>query len=135
MAAESLVKSKLDASVDLANSLLKQGSPLLAAFWDYDNDLERWTLVLVPKSRSDERRLIEQASTLLIEQPYRVVFSLSDPIVDSHQIDRARALGAYIRFEPYVGRRIDTTFTDGEYFDSVVPVYFSPELMTRLSVA
>jgi hypothetical protein len=135
MAAESLVKSKLDASVDLANSLLKQGSPLLSAFWDYDNDLERWTLVLVPKSRSDERRLIEQASTLLIEQPYRGVFSLSDPTVDGNQIDRARALGAYIRFEPYVGRRIDTTFTDGEYFESVVPVYFSPELMTRLSVA
>jgi hypothetical protein len=135
MAAESLVKSKLDASVDLANRLLKQGSPLLAAFWDYDNDLERWTLVLVPKSRSDERRLIDQASTLLIEQPYRVVFSLSDPTVDSHQIDRARALGAYIRLEPYIGRRIDTTFTGGEYFESVVPVYLAPELMTRLHVA
>jgi hypothetical protein len=135
MAAESLVDRKFDASVDLAKKLLDQEAPLLAAFWDYDSDWERWKLVLVPKSSSDERRLVEQASTLLIEQPYRVAFSLSDPTVDSHQIERPRALGAYIRIEPYVGRRFDTTFTGRQYFESVVPVYLAPELMTHFHVA
>jgi hypothetical protein len=135
MAAESLVDSKFDASVGLADTLLDVGAPLLAAFWDYDSDWERWKLVLVPKEVSDERRLVDQASDLLIQPPYRHVFSLSDPVVDSRQIDRARALGAYIRNEPFVGRRMDTTFTGHQYFESVIPVYLAPELMTHLSHA
>ena len=135
MVAESLVERKFEASLNLTSKLLDMGSPLLAAFWDYDSDFERWTLALVPNSPSDQRRLIEQASTLLIEQPYRAVFSLSDPSIDSHQINRARALGAYIRYEPYIGRRMDTTFTSNEYFESVIPVYLAPELMTHLSPA
>ena len=135
MAAESLVDSKLEASKQLTSALAKDGAPLLAAFWDFHEEVDRWTLVLVPTSPDDERRLVEQATDLLVEPPYRSVFSLSDPAVDSHQIDRARALGAYIRYEPYIGRRIDTTFTDGQFFESVIPVYFKPELMTRLPVA
>jgi hypothetical protein len=72
---------------------------------------------------------------LLVEAPYSSAFSLSDPAVDARQVERARALGAYIRVKPYVGRRIDTTFTGGQYFESVVPVYLASELMTHLRVA
>lgn len=135
MAAESLVESKLEASKRLANTLIRLGAPLLAAYWDFSEDIDRWTLILVPTSSNEERSLIEHASTLLVEAPYRSVFSLSDPSVDSHQIERARALGAYIRVEPYVGRRIDTTFTGGQYFESVVPVYLAANLLSHLSVA
>ncbi len=132
MAKESLVDRKFDASTNLAKELAARHAPLLAAFWDYDNDWDRWKLVLVPRSLSEERRLVDIASNLLIEPPYRSVFSMSDPVVD-FQIDRARALGDYIRIEPYVGRRFDTTFTSGQYFESVIPVYLAPELMTHLS--
>ena len=135
MAAESLVESKLETSKRLANTLIRLGAPLLAAYWDFSEDIDRWTLMLVPTSSNEERSLIEHASTLLVEAPYRSVFSLSDPSVDSHQIERARALGAYIRVEPYVGRRIDTTFTGGQYFESVVPVYLAANLLSHLSVA
>ena len=135
MAAESLVESKLEASKRLANTLIRLGAPLLAAYWDFSEDIDRWTLMLVPTSSNEERSLIEHASTLLVEAPYRSVLSLSDPSVDSHQIERARALGAYIRVEPYVGRRIDTTFTGGQYFESVVPVYLAANLLSHLSVA
>ena len=135
MAAESLVESKLEASKRLANTLIRLGAPLLAAYWDFSEDIDRWTLMLVPTSSNEERSLIEHASTWLVEAPYRSVFSLSDPSVDSHQIERARALGAYIRVEPYVGRRIDTTFTGGQYFESVVPVYLAANLLSHLSVA
>jgi hypothetical protein len=135
MAAESLVDSKLESSKQLAKELIKRGAPLLAAYWEFREEVDRWTLMLVPTSPEDERRLIKEATSLLVEPPYRSAFSISDPAIDSHQIDRARALGAYIRIQPYVGRRIDTTFTGGQYFESVVPVYFKPELLTRLAVA
>jgi hypothetical protein len=135
MATESLTDSKLEGSKQLARELIGQGAPLLAAYWEFREEVDRWTLVLVPTSPDEERRLIKEATTRLVEAPYRSVFSLSDPAVDSRQIDRARALGAYIRVEPYIGRRIDTTFTGGQYFESVVPVYLAPELMTHLRVA
>lgn len=135
MAAESLMESKIEASEHLAQKLIEQGSPLLAAYWEFRDEVDRWTLVLVPNSPQEERRLIKEGTTLLVEPPYRSVFSLSDPQIDGRQIERARALGAYIRVEPYVGRRIDTTFTGGQYFESVVPVYLAPELMTHLRVA
>ena len=51
------------------------------------------------------------------------------------KLERARALGSYIRIDPYIGRRIDTTFTGGQYFESVIPVYLAPELMPHLRVA
>ena len=135
MVADALVDRKVEASERLANELVVRGSPLLAAYWDFREDAGQWTLVLVPTSSKEEQSLIEQASNLLVEQPYRSVFSLSDPAVDSGQIERARALGAYIRIQPYIGRRIDTTFTGGQYFESVIPVYFAPGLVTHLSVA
>lgn len=135
MAAESLVESKLDASKKLVADLVKRRAPLLAAFWDFREEVDRWTLVLVPTSPNEDRGLIDLATDLLVEKPYRFIFSLSDPEVDSHQISRARALGAYIRVKPYEGRRIDTTFTGGEYFESVVLLYFAPELMKHVRVA
>lgn len=135
MAAESIVESKLDASKQLAKRLIEQGVALLAAYWEFHEELDRWTLVLVPASPSDEMSLIKAATDLLIEPPYRSIFSISEPTVDSRQIKRARALGAYIRVKPFVGRRIDNTFTGGEFFESVVPVYLAPELMTHLHVA
>jgi hypothetical protein len=135
MAAESLTEAKLEASKQLARQLIERGAPLFAAYWEFREEVDRWTLVLVPASPNDERRLIGEATKLLIEPPYRSVFSLSDPAVDSRQIERAKALGAYIRVEPYIGRRIDTTFTGGQYFESVVPIYLAPELMTHLRVA
>jgi hypothetical protein len=91
--------------------------------------------MLVPTSPEQERRLIKEATALLVEPPYRSAFSLSDPAVDSHQIDRAKALGAYIRVQPYPGRRFDKTFTGRQYFESVILVYFRPELLTHLAVA
>jgi hypothetical protein len=135
MAAESLMESKLEASKQLAKQLVEQGAPLFAAYWEFSEEVDRWTLVLVPTSPDEERHLIKEATARLVESPYRSVFSLSDPAIDSRQIERARALGAYIRVEPYIGRRIDTTFTGGQYFESVVPVYLAPELMTHLRVA
>jgi hypothetical protein len=135
MAAESLVESKFRASTQLVSQLVDGGAPLVAAFWDFHEDVDRWSLVLVPTSPDQEPTLAKKATNLLVEPPYRSVFSLSDPTVDSRQIERARALAANIRYEPYIGRRIDTTFTDGQFFESVIPVYFKPELMTHLQVA
>jgi hypothetical protein len=135
MAAESLVESKLEYSKQLAGELIKRGAPLLAAYWEFREEVDRWTLMLVPTSPEQERRLIKEATALLVEPPYRSAFSLSDPAVDSHQIDRAKALGAYIRVQPYPGRRFDKTFTGRQYFESVILVYFRPELLTHLAVA
>lgn len=135
MVTETLGDRKIEASERLARELVDRGSPMLAAYWEFREDDGRWTLMLVPKSPKEERQLIREATALLVEDPYRSIFSISDSAIDSLQIERARALGAYIRVEPYVGRRIDKTFTGRQYFESVVPVYFSPELMTHLHVA
>ena len=135
MAAESIVSSKFEASRLLAERLLAHRAPLLAAYWEFREERDRWSLVLVPASPSDERLLIKQATDLLVKPPFRSAFSISEPSVDSLQIKRARALGDYIRVEPFVGRRIDNTFTGGEFFESIVPVYLAPELMTHLHVA
>ena len=89
----------------------------------------------MPASSSDEMLLVKETADLLVEPPFRSIFSISEPSVDSRQIKRAEALGAYIRVEPFVGRRIDDTITSGEYFESVVPVYLDPKLMTHLHVA
>ena len=135
MAAEAIAGRKLDDSRQLAERLIEHGAPLLAAYWEFREELDRWRLVLVPASPSDEMLLIKQATDLLVEEPFRSAFSISEPSVDSRQIRRARALGSYIRVAPFVGRRIDDTFTDGEYFESVVPIYLDPKLMTHLHVA
>jgi hypothetical protein len=135
MVADTPGELKVKASERLTKELIRRGSPLLAAYWEYREEEGRWTLMLVPNSPEEERRMIKEATALLVEAPYRSAFSLSDPAVDARQIERARALGTYIRVKPYVGRRIDTTFTGGQYFESVVPVYLAPELMTHLRVA
>lgn len=135
MAAETLLEAKFEASRQLATQLIEQGAPLLAAYWDFNDEAERWALVLVPISPSEERRLIKQATELLSNAPYRPAFSIFDLLIDGRQIERARALGAYIRVKPYIGRRIDTTFTGRQYFESVIPVYLPPELLTHLRVA
>lgn len=135
MAPGAIAGLKLDASNQLAKRLIERGAPLLAAYWEFREELDRWTLVLVPDSPSDEMSLIKEATDLLVKPPFRSFFSISEPSVDSRQIKRARALGAYIRVEPFVGRRIDDTFTGGEFFESVVPIYLAPKLMTHLHVA
>lgn len=135
MVTEALGDPKIDASEELARELIRRGSPLLAAYWEFREELGGWRLVLVPTAAEEERRLIKEATDLLVEAPYRSTLSLFDSAIDSRQIDRARALGAYIRTEPYIGRRFDTTFTGRQYFESVVPVYLAPELMTHLHVA
>jgi hypothetical protein len=135
MVTEALDDRKIEASDRLAKELIAQKSPLLAAYWEFREEAGQWTLVLIPSSSEQELRLINEASALLVELPYRSVFSLFDSLIDSRQIERARALGDYIRLEPYIGQRIDTTFTGGQYFESVVPIYLAPELMTHLHVA
>ena len=135
MVTEALGDRKIDASEELAQELIRRASPLLAAYWEFREELGGWRLVLVPTAAGEERRLIKDATDLLVEAPYRSTLSIFDSAIDSRQIDRARALGAYIRTEPYIGRRFDTTFTGGQYFESVVPVYLASELMTHLHVA
>lgn len=135
MVAESPIETKLEISIELAQRLIGQSARLLAAYWEFQEEADCWKLVLVPSSHNEEQHLIKQATELLIEPPYRSAFSLSDVAVDSRQLGRAQALGAYIRVRPYVGRRIDTTFTGGQYFESVVPVYLAPQLLTHLQVA
>ena len=63
MAAESLTESKLEGSKQLAQELIEQGAPLLAAYWEYREEVGRWTLVLVPTSPDEERSLIKQATS------------------------------------------------------------------------
>lgn len=135
MVTGSPIEAKLEVSIELAQRLVGQAAPLLAAYWEFREDADHWRFVLVPSSENEEQRLIKQATELLIESPYRSAFSLSDVAVDSRQIGRAQALGAYIRVKPYVGRRIDTTFTGGQYFESVVPIYLAQQLLTHVQVA
>ena len=135
MADEFPIDRKVESSRLLANALVERGLPLLAAYWEFLEDRDRWALYLVPYSSNDERKLLDGASGLLVEMPYRSMFSLSDPIIDSHQIERARALASYLRDAPDLGRPVETTFTGGHYFERVVPIYFSPELMPHLRVA
>jgi hypothetical protein len=85
----------------------------------------------VPTAAEEERRLIKEATDLLVEIPYRSTLSLFDAAIDSRQIDRARALAAYIRLQPYSGQRFDKTFTGRQYFESAIPIYFKPELLTQ----
>lgn len=135
MADSSLVESKLAASKELVQKILDAKLPLAAAYWERREEHGGWILLLVPTSVRDELDMIDKVSSLLIEKRFRSTFSLSDVFVDSHKIERARALGAYIRAESYAGQQIDTTFTGGHYFESVVPLYFAPALLPHLRVA
>ena len=135
MVDQSLVDRKLRASFDLAARLAEGGAPLLAAYWEWREETGRWELFLVPKSPTEEQKLIKIATEILIEPPYRSVFSLLDLAVDARQIERARAIGAYIRRPDNLGRRFDTTFTGGHYFEGVIVIYLSPELAREHHVA
>jgi hypothetical protein len=132
MADQVLVESKVDSSIRLSKELAEAGLPLLAAYWEWREERGGWIFFLVPTSSKDESLLIEELSA---RPRYRSTFSLGDVIVDSHQMERARAIAAYIRRPSDIGRQFDTTFTGGHYFERVVPVYFSPELMPHLRVA
>lgn len=135
MAERSLVERKFDVSKQLISQLTSVGAPLLAAYWEWQQDRDRWIFYLVPKTAADERELVKKASSAMIEQPYRSVFSLSDVFVDAHQIERARAIGAYLRSSEDIGRQFDTTFTGGHYFESVIVLYVAPELRKQYHAA
>jgi hypothetical protein len=128
MVDRSLVERKFEASQTLTDRLVGTGAPLLAAYWEWAEERDRWVFYLVPNSSGDERALVDATSAIMIEQPYRSVFSLSDVFVDAQQIARARALGAYIRSAEDLGRQFDTTFTGGHYFESVIIIYIAPKL-------
>lgn len=106
MVDQSLVDRKLRTSFELAARLEKVGAPLLAAYWEWQEEAGRWELVLVPNSPKDERELIKSATEVMIEPPYRSVFSLLDVSINARQIERARAIGAYIRTPDDLGRPI-----------------------------
>jgi hypothetical protein len=128
MAERSLVEQKLEASRQLISQLRTDRAPLLAAYWELPPEKDRWIFYLVPKSTEVERELVRAVSKIMITPPYRFVFSLSDAFVDAHQIARARALGSYLRSPEDLGRQFDTTFTGGQYFESVIVLYIAPEL-------
>ena len=128
MVDRSLVERKLEASRTLVDRLARSGAPLLAAYWEWAEERERWVCYLVPNSINDQRELAKAASAIMVDQPYRSIFSLSDVFIDAQQIARARALGAYIRSDEDIGRQFDTTFTGGQYFESVLVIYIAPKL-------
>lgn len=131
MAERSPVDKKVAASFELARQLAKSGAPLLAAYWEWQEESSRWDLYLVPRSAAEVITLIKAATEALIEPPYRSVLSLLDISVSARQIERARAIGAYLQGSEDLGRRFDTTFTGGQYFESIVVVYVAPELQTH----
>lgn len=134
MAERALVEKKLTASFDLANQLAQSGAPLLAAYWELLEESGRWDLQLVPTTTAEQSTLISAATELLVEPPYRSIFSVLDVAVNARQIARARAIAAYMRSPDDIGRRFDTTFTGGEYFEAFIVVYLAPELQRHLSV-
>lgn len=135
MVDQSLVDQKLRTSFELADHLVKLGAPLLAAYWEWRDETGRWELVLVPFSAEEEHDLIKIATEVLIEPPYRSVFSLLDLAINARQIERARAIGAYIRGPEDLGRRFDTTFTGGHYFEGVIVIYLAREFAREHHVA
>jgi len=128
MAERSLVERKLELSQKLIDQLRAEQAPLLAAYWELPPEEHSWIFYLVPRSTKTERELVEATSKLTIASPYRTVFSLSDVYVDAQQIPRARAIGSYLRSPEDLGRQFDTTFTGGQYFESVIVLYIAPEL-------
>ena len=135
MADQSLTDRKIDTSKQLVENLLTGNAPLSAAFWNWADDSERWILYLIPKSSATERRLVDEASARLIQSPFRSVFSISDVVVDARQSDRAQAIGNYVRIPRDIGRRFDKTFTGGQYFEGVVLIYVSDELVGKKTAA
>lgn len=135
MVDQSLIDQKINASKQLINALKQGHAPLLVAYWEWSSENTRWIFYLVPKSAVDETHLVDDVSKILIESPYRSAFSLSDVVVDARQIERARAIGRYIRTPRDIGKRFDTTFTGGHYFEGVIVIYVAPELAKQHSAA
>jgi len=128
MVERSLVERKFELSKELIARLNAVSAPLLAAYWEVTSAKDWWSFYLVPNSIQDEGKLVEAVSQIMIASPYRSVFSLSDVYVDAHQIARARAIASYLRSPEDLGRQFDTTFTGGQYFESVIVLYVAPEL-------
>src|SRR5581483_7984962 len=138
MADQSLTDLKIQMSRQLVDSLKAVNAPLLAAYWEWgssDTGRSGWIFYLVPRSAADERTLIDRASAIMVEKPYRSAFSLSDVVVDKQQIERARAIGNYVRIPRDIGKRFDTTFTGGHYFEGIIVIYVAPEIARRHSAA
>jgi hypothetical protein len=135
MADQWLMDQKVDVSRQLVEKLQRLHVPLLAAYWEWSSERGRWVFYLVPESASDEKKLVDLTAGVLIESPFRHVFSLSDVVIDGRQIGRARAIGRYIRVPRDVGKRFDTTFTGGHFFEGVIVMYVAPELARQHSVA
>jgi hypothetical protein len=129
VAERSLVERKLDVSKQLVSALNAERAPLLAAYWEFDPEKDRWVFYVVPESIDAQRELVKAASKIMMAQPYRSAFSLSDVFVDAQQIGRAQAIGGYIRSPDDLGRQFDTTFTGRQYFESVIPIYVAPKLL------
>jgi hypothetical protein len=128
MADRTLVERKLEASKLLVKQLVSDRAPLLAGYWEWGQEKDRWVFFLVPTSTKTESELVRAASKIMVTQPFRTVFSLSDVFVDASQLERARAIGAYLRSAEDLERQFDTTFTGGQYFESVIVIYVAPEL-------
>jgi|GEM_PF-4678133 len=128
MAERPVVEQKFEASRSLVERIKAVRAPLLAAYWELPPEQDRWVFYLVPKSIQEERALVDTTSKIMITPPYRSVFSLSDVYVDANQIPRARAIGTYLKNVENLGRQFDTTFTGGQYFESVIVLYLAPEL-------
>ena len=128
MAERSLVERKVEVSRELIAQLRANQAPLLAAYWELPAERDRWVFYLVPKSPDTENKLVRATSNIMITSPYRTVFSLSDVYVDANQITRARAIASYLRSSEDFGRQFDTTFTKGEYFESIIVLYVDPDL-------
>ena len=135
MADQSLVTTKFAASKDLVGIIREASLPIAAAYWEKREEYGGWRLLLVPTSQREELPVISKVSSVLREKPFRSVFSLTDVFVDSRELERARALGAYIRDESSIDQQLETTFTGGHYFESVVPIYFAPSLLINVRVA
>jgi len=128
MADRTLAERKFETSKQLVRQLQSDGAPLLAAYWEWSQEKDRWAFYLVPTSIKAESELVRAASKIMITPPYRTVFSLADVFVDASQIERARAIGSYLRSAEDLGRQFDTTFTGGQYFESVIVIFVAPEL-------
>jgi hypothetical protein len=132
------VKSAFDAAIR-ADILLGERWAIVRN-WSEQARYEVWTA-------SDASAMIDAvaggrdkaASEVVIELPYRSAFSLLDISVNARQIERARAIGADLRGPEDLGRRFDTTFTGGQYFEGVIMVYImvymAPELTKQHSAA
>jgi len=138
MAEQSLTDQKIQVSQHLVERLKQVSAPLMAAYWECsssDTGRNGWVFYLVPTSSAKERTLVDQAAGAMTESPYRSAFSLSDVVVDKRQIERARAIGKYIRVPRDIGKRFDTTFTGGHYFEGVIVIYIAPEIARQHSAA